>query len=314
MSIKTSYWAKILLIISDTILLDMTEISGVIEDPTRPLESSEKPTSIMLGFSRVDLDDLLEQPAWKELTPNYQNQNALLPTQLTPDDIISIVTRVADPSTLALYARDQNVTQHVIDGIGTLQKVGAGEEKAGYRLTTPDGKSLIVLLQRSYNRPIEIPKDSRIYNRWGQDDSSEVVSAYSDFRTYLSLPFTFGDRKFGIHLQEDGGVQANGRPPASLEKETIRRVFNYVTPKGLSLMEPFDFGKTDHYLKTSDPTHPIGVIDITLTNRYGDEDEVRQTYARHARQSPTYTGALYNIATAPKFKLPFLSLPKLPNR
>lgn len=251
-------------------------------------------------IQKEDLEAITQSERWKNLVPNYERPDALLPANLSADQlqalIISVSALLSNTDTeknmgrknipglgilarLGLGERKQGKAIP-IPGLGTLSLLGSGERKQGYLLTTPDGKKMIVLTNNTYALDLHIPADPHIaFDRQyvTSSDNGRITTegSYSTFRTYLSIPLTIGDSVQGIQLMEYGG-----QPTKRVDKQLVPHMVSDVLDQGFQLREPDDASQADkpeHFLSQSD-TRTSGIIDIGVTNRYQGEREIKAYY------------------------------------
>lgn len=224
--------------------------------------------------STNQLEELIGSAEWQSLRPNYGNPDALLPREISYDQINSIVNVFQDNYTslaeLQIKARTKDIDTEAfspffVSGLGSLRILGAGEEKLGFLLTTEEGKKMAVLLGLGSGLKPEIPSDPKLYPAFINYTGN--LYYYSDFRTYLSLPINFGPEERAIRLQEYGG-EPSGQVTNDLITKTEEKVTEYVKERGLIVVDP-DFRKSSHYLSVNNDPTKTGVIDIKLRQSDG---------------------------------------------
>ncbi len=176
---------------------------GEIIDRNRPKDNDR---SEKAGFEPQELKDLMAQEAWQRLEPHYPSPDALLPKDLTAEQIQDIFEAVADPSIITFEQRGRNAftfDTKDIPGLGTITKLGSGESKAVYELITTAGKKLVVSMRSATSEPgLHIPDDPRLVMR-KNSDLRRTEWEYSDLHTYMILPTN--KEHFVVQLQEHGG-------------------------------------------------------------------------------------------------------------
>lgn len=234
--------------------------------------------------------EVAESPAWRELHPNYLSPNALLPKDLTSKHLESlaevltdnqIVQATKEKTTTAFYTETvKNIARHAftkkeIPGLGELERVDNGEAKICWKLTTPNGKTMAVLL-RGYDQGLgtTIPEDSKLYqfSRASESDYFE----YSDLRTYLVYPLPELENRAMV-LQEYGGdpqtkdkISYGRQFISSLQRERAKRkALSYIRSQGFTFTDDtkIELGKQKHYLFTQGIGRSPALIDIPVQKK-----------------------------------------------
>lgn len=220
---------------------------------------------------------LVESEAWQNLSPNFPTSEALLPRDITASQLEAIIEAAFDPEMIASLAREEHgeeifESKH-IEGVGDLEKIGHGEAKVCFLLTTPDNRKMIVLL-RGYDKSlgIQIPQDpkmSKISEGLGKNEWE-----YSDLRTYLLAPID-DTSPYGIKLQEFGGtdtarddLSAIRNPVAFVNSQKAKRdALSYIKSSSLGDFQisnntTRELSHPRHFLFNRGVLKPPALIDI----------------------------------------------------
>lgn len=207
----------------------------MIEEITPPSEVVQ-PEQLRRLFTEQELQDVLTSDAFQELNPNYSHPLALLPKELTARQVVDIISIVTSAEMFEVYQnrhKIKNLTKKIPE-VGDITKIGEGESKICYRLTTPEGKRLVILFG-GYGDILRSPKDSKVYRVF--EGLWEDKYVYSDLRTYLCMPFTTevnsSRSMYGILLQEDGGDKRLNVLYPLTQKLTARKILEYTNAYGL---------------------------------------------------------------------------------
>lgn len=155
-------------------------------------------------YDPADFENIVTSELWQNLSPNAPSPNDLLPKELNAAQLAMIGNTFLEPS----FATDPGLwsglgdlpADREIAGVGALEKVGSGETKACYRLTTEQGKKMAVLLMNYGNTlGLYTPEDPKLSQV--SESPTRRLWEYSDLRTYLYIPL--GDGRT-VKLQEFG--------------------------------------------------------------------------------------------------------------
>jgi hypothetical protein len=219
-------------------------------------------------FNQEQLKAIIESVQWQELRPNFPSEQALLPKDISLDQLDQLISAFDDIN----FSRREDFhvaktfEQKAIEGFGDLTFLGSGELKYGYLLTTNKGKKMVVIVYPGYNLNLQVPEDERIYKACSAEGREKpcTLAYYSDFRTYLSIPVEINGEKIGLYLQEYGGKPMPGVYDRLIH-EKKEAITDYSKARGYSIVDP-DFGKPDHYFMVATNPETIGVIDIKLSD------------------------------------------------
>ncbi len=223
---------------------------------------------------QIDLQsttDIVSSAEWNALNPNFPSEKALLPRDLQTDQVTALIAAVADEDILsatswerAKIAFDEKEIPHV----GKLEKIGGGEGKVCYALTTSDGKEMAVLI-RGYAASLGslVPEDPRMIKIKETTDAS--MWEYSDLRTYALFPAT---QTLAVQLQEFGGrnvTQDLGYASTRGDVDYARgKARAYVAAKGSRFtMDQQELSHPRHALFNQGEIRPPAIIDIPVIER-----------------------------------------------
>lgn len=217
--------------------------------------------SIPEGY-RQAAQELLESGQWQKLSPNQKHESHIDPKQITAEMIRAVVTTLLSGGEPVDGAID-------VGTLGKLEPSGEGESKKGFVFTDNSGKKMHVLVDQGYLLPPQISADPKVYMRssgFSFKGHNEEYGAYSDARTYLSLPVqTTQGETLGVHFQEYAGVAVQGPLNGIKKAVAASRAKKYIQSNGLEMPHPEDFNKHDHYLLS--PNGSVGVIDIDVIRK-----------------------------------------------
>jgi hypothetical protein len=236
----------------------------------------------------------IKSSEWKNLAPNFNNPDSLLPQDLTYDHINAILQKFKDLDPVikdfrskheiferSPIANPQELFPHqTIGGLGELEMIGAGEEKDVFLLTTAEGKKMVISLRNGSGTKQNIPEDPKIYEAFTNYVGKHYF--YSDFRTYLTLPLNSEDPYSKvIDLQEYGGTPIEVSPEFDNKKK--QEISGYASERGLIVIET----DTSAYLSSTNSLDNAGIVDIKL-RKIEDNDKVRH-YSHEERTKPSST-------------------------
>lgn len=248
--------------------------------PPSQLEPTDQNES-KRGYKSEDLTNIVEGQIWQNLEPNYPSPDALLPRELTAEQIQALFDAVADSSMLTDHARDNNkfsFDNKDIPGLGTLRKFGSGGSKAVYELVTTIGKKLIVSMTTADPKEgITIPVDPKLVKK-KSSDLRQNDWEYSDLHTYLILPVN--EKGAVVQLQEHGGhnntldrLGFRDKTIAltlNLKNRALKKATKYINSKSdkfkvaPDMHYQGDLVTDSHYLFNRGPRHFPALIDIPV--------------------------------------------------
>ncbi len=171
------------------------------------------PGELGRGYTIGQLEEMLAGPAWEALTANAPTTEDVVPQALTAEHIGRLVDSMLDPAIVGpVTGGEENQDDWArapisiaVPELGTLERIGYGESRICYKLTTNEGRALAVLLGTySATEGLHIPEDPRLTPV--AQNLIERVLTYSDLRTYACLPLSDGYN--AVFLQEFGGYQS----------------------------------------------------------------------------------------------------------
>lgn len=179
-----------------------------------PGEGLNPPIEVGRGYAFEALQAVVESEAWQALKPNMATSQDLRPQELSAAAIDRIVGELLNDEAIAAGMTDlvaeiglfgETAFQYCkIPGVGVLTRVGYGESKICYQLSTDEGRVMAVQL-RSYDPSIgiQVPDDPHL--SLVRDGHYQRLWEYADPRTYLHLPLK---GYYGVSFQEWAGEPA----------------------------------------------------------------------------------------------------------
>jgi len=221
--------------------------------------------------NKSNLSDIVQSEAWLNIAPNYPTaSDALSPHDVTSEQLSSLITALSDPDIINAMPWDRGekaFQTKVIPELGEIEKIGSGEQKVCYRLTTQDGKHMAVLL-RGYDQSlgVQIPDDPKMIRIKSRDDRD--LWEYSDLRTYLLYPIA---HSLAVQLQEFGGmnedrVEFSYNEEPGVIKFVKGKAAAYVQGKGHGFaIDKHELSHPKHFLFNQGRSKPPALIDIPVT-------------------------------------------------
>lgn len=225
--------------------------------------------------SESELQRLVICESWQNLGPRFNRPDALLPSEISFSQMQQIIAALTDAKVIEAFVppgeMDARVPFQQVDlsGTGQLRALGQGERKCGFVFTTGSGKKIAVILQAGYNGPLQIPQDPRISINFVEQFRNRKLYhySYSDLHTYLTVPFSFRGKSFGIRFQEFGGDE-HLNSWSTVTMEVIKKLAEkYIDSKGYKAVEPSDFNKAEHYLLPNGKLSWPALIDVSLVSK-----------------------------------------------
>lgn len=197
----------------------------------------------------------------------------------------SLVAYFSDASNWDRLPKETLKETIMIEEVGTVAKIGAGESKTVFTLTSPQEKILVLHLQRgalcldTKGKTIETPylpihpNLQSAYTKKALDGTRTDYFFYNDVTTYLTIPLPTDnpDEHLALHLQEYGGPPAQGKiwevanwPFQALAQ---RRIERFSRQHNLAIVAPEDFNKSEHYLSPYGRIGNPAVIDILMKTK-----------------------------------------------
>lgn len=212
--------------------------------------------------------DIVASESWQQLAPNFPSENALLPRDLQTEQVQALIEAVAKPElTRATSWERANVAfeEKAVAGVGRLEKVGAGEGKVCYVITTPAGAQMAVLL-RGYAQDLGnvVPEDQKMIKI--KETPERAMWEYSDLRTYALFPVT---PTLAVQFQEFGGRDVTQEFPHDAAPGDVRfsqgRAAAYVHARGRSFtVDRQELSHPRHALFNQGTNRPPAIIDVPV--------------------------------------------------
>lgn len=157
-------------------------------------------------YDPENLYSMLNTSRWQGLSPNYQSPRAMLPKELSTEDVEEIVDVVISEEALRSTENRhiQFTFRREIPNLGSIEAFGRGESNVVYLLTNMAGRNMVVKFGDygvGLKVGLQIPQDRRIYQ--SREGIGKNLWYYSDLKTYLCLPIT--PDSYGVIFQEYGG-------------------------------------------------------------------------------------------------------------
>jgi hypothetical protein len=161
-------------------------------------------------YNPDELAAIIGGEAWRGLEPNSPTEADLLPRDLSLEQVEGIVAAMLDTSITQPIAEGRQrqdlwaaaPVQIEVQDAGQLEKVGFGNTRICYKLTTAEGKAMAVIYcGYSGDLGLQVPPDPRL--TLTNETWSRRLWEYSDLRTYLCVP---ASRYTAVKLQEFGGT------------------------------------------------------------------------------------------------------------